>query len=68
MGFCLKPRGGFAARMLLGAQPPDPRWRLPPPDPLLNWVWGGAPAWVWGQSPSYILAAEPPRGSGRNPK
>ncbi len=49
MGLRPKPRGGFAARMVLGA---------PPPDLLLNWfgaepqrVWGGAPAVVWGRSP-----------------
>ncbi len=61
MGLRPRPRGGFAARMLLGA---------PPPDRLLNGVWGGAPEGVCGRSsrPSYILAAKPPRGLGRAPK
>ncbi len=38
LGLRSKPRGGFAARMLLGA--PRPRWGFPPPNPLLNGVWG----------------------------
>ncbi len=54
-------------RMLLGA---------PPPDPLMNRVWGGAPKrseaepqrGSGGLAPSYILAAKPPRGLGRSPK
>ncbi len=39
--------GGFAARILLGALPPDPRWGLPPPDPRL----GSAPDPTRGSRP-----------------
>ncbi len=58
MGLGPKPRGAFAARML-----------LVPPDPLLNGVWAGAPTQrgPGGKAPSYILAAKPPRGLGRAP-
>ncbi len=41
-------RGGWGSA-------PDPCWGLPPPDPLLNWVWGRAPMG---------FVAEPQRGSG----
>ncbi len=65
MGLCPKPRGDYAARMLLGAPPPDTRWGRPPPDPLLNGVRGGAPTGSGtepqrvsgGGAPNYILAA-----------
>ncbi len=66
LGIRPKPRGGFAARMLLGAPPPDPR-QIPllapaprPPDERglgrsPNGVWGRAPtgsgAELWGLSP-----------------
>ncbi len=49
-----QPRGGFAARTLLGAPRPDPRWGLPPADPVLNEVWGGA--WLGGLRPCGFAA------------
>ncbi len=45
-----KPRGRFVAKMLLGSPPPDPRCGLPPLDPLLNGVCGGAPTGVCGEA------------------
>ncbi len=56
---------GLRPRPPLGLRPRH-RWGLPPPDLLLNGVWGGAPAVVWGRAPSYILA-KPPWGLGRSP-
>ncbi len=55
MGLRPKSRGGFAARMLLGAVPPDPRWGSAP-----NPVQEG----VCGREPPAGSGAEPHRGSG----
>ncbi len=76
-----KPRGGFAARTLLGAPPPDPRWGsapdpagAPPQTPLgppaprpPDGIWGGAPAEVWGRSPQLRTCGEGARGLGAEP-
>ncbi len=65
MGLRPKPPGSFAARSLLGAPPPDPRWDSAP-GPLLNGVWGRAPTGS-GAEPRNLLAAKPPRGLVRSP-
>ncbi len=58
MGLSPKPRGGFAARMLLGVAP-APRWGSAP-NPVQEGVWGGSAQRGLGRSPSGGLGAEPP--------
>ncbi len=70
MGLRPKPWGGFAARVLLRPPwrlRPTPRWGLPPPDSLLNGVWGGAQAGVWGRSLQQRSCGEAAPGFGAEP-
>ncbi len=74
----LRPQtpGGFAARMKLGAPPPDSRQlrrkcaaggSAQYPKLLLNGVWGGVPPGFWGQSPQLRTSGEAARGLGAEP-
>ncbi len=58
---------GPAPRPPLGLRP-RPRWGLPPPEPLPNGVWGGAPAGVWGRSPLQRSCGEAAPGFGAEPQ
>ncbi len=67
LGLRHKPRGGFTARTLLGAPPPDHGWGSAPNPVQVKGLGAAAVSGVWGGAPSYILAAKPPRGLWRSP-
>ncbi len=58
--------GRLPRKNVAGAPPPDPRWGLLPPEPLLNGVWGRASG-ALGRTPAGS-SGEAARGFGAEPQ